>query len=73
MKSTRITAIYQGLQALYSPNLLPPGGAGVTSGKNQLISGSGVAIYQEHQSTSARNGAGGTLLSSTTTSHLQAF
>ena len=45
-KSARFTAIYQGLQALYSPYPLPPGGAGVTSGKNQLISGSGVSIYQ---------------------------
>ena len=46
-KSARFTANYQGLQALYSPYPLPPGGAGVTSGKNQLISGFGVSIYQE--------------------------
>ena len=46
-KSARFTANYQGLQALYSPYPLPPGGAaGVTSGKNQLISGFGVSIYQ---------------------------
>ena len=36
---------YSHLQAFYSPYLLPPGGAGVTSAKNQLTSGSGVAIY----------------------------
>tara|TARA_B100000780_G_scaffold174792_1_gene122399 strand:- start:1076 stop:1306 length:231 start_codon:yes stop_codon:yes gene_type:complete len=38
---------YSHLQAFYSPYPLPPGGAGVTSGKNQLTSGSGVSIHQE--------------------------
>ena len=52
---TRITAIYQGSQALYSPYPLPPGGAGVTSSKNQLTSGSGVGIYQEAPVNYCRN------------------
>jgi len=46
---------YSHLQAFYSPYPLPPGGAGVTSGKNQLTSGSGVSIHQETSQLVRRN------------------